>query len=120
MLIKAGLTVAAAAAGLLAVAPLAFAGDSDHGHDHGHHGHHWGNGHDGDDHDGNDDGNDDSNGGSCKQSNSARDERDGGGGGGLLNISDINAQVPVQACNNSILEGVLGILSSGQRNDDRH
>lgn len=41
MLKKAGIVVAAAAAGLLAVSPLAFAGEAGaHGHDHGHgHGH---------------------------------------------------------------------------------
>lgn len=41
-------------------------------------------------------------------------------GGGLLNVSDIGVQVPVQLCHNSILEGTLGILASGQRNDDNH
>ncbi|MDT7574243.1 MAG: hypothetical protein QOH17_576 [Pseudonocardiales bacterium] len=40
MLKKAGIVVATAAAGLLAVSPLAFAGDMGYGHDHGHdHGH---------------------------------------------------------------------------------
>lgn len=41
MLKKAGIVVATAAAGLLAVSPLAFAGDMGygHGHDHDHHGH---------------------------------------------------------------------------------
>ncbi|WP_232665769.1 hypothetical protein [Pseudonocardia sp. TRM90224] len=37
MLKKAGIVVATAAAGLLAVSPLAFAGDSGHGHDGGDH-----------------------------------------------------------------------------------
>jgi hypothetical protein len=40
--------------------------------------------------------------------------------GGLINIQDVGVQIPIQACNNSILEGVLGILSSGQRNSDSH
>jgi hypothetical protein len=77
--IKAGAVVATAAAGLLAVSPLAFASDN-----HGHHGH------------------------------STHIQ------GGLINIQDVGVQIPIQACNNSILEGVLGILSSGQRNSDSH
>jgi hypothetical protein len=40
--------------------------------------------------------------------------------GGLVNIQDVGVQVPIQACNNSILEGVLGILSSHQRSSDSH
>ena len=116
-------------AGLLALSPLAFAGDfgglsGDHdGHGHSHDSDHGD--HDGDhgDHDG-DHGDHNGDGGhnetaSCSQGNSARDER-GGGGGGLINISDINAQVPVQLCNNSILEGTLGILAGNQRNNDDH
>ena len=82
MLIKAGIVVATAAAGILAVSPMAFASD---GHHHGHH--------DGDRAD--------------VQS-------------GLVNLQHIGAQVPVQLCNNSIAEGALGILSSGQHNDDSH
>jgi hypothetical protein len=134
LLIKAGVLVSSVAAGLLALSPLAFAGDyglgGDHdghgGHSHGggHHGDHDGD-HDGDhgDHDG-DHGDHDGDGGhnenaSCSQSNGARDERSGGGGG-LINISDINAQVPLQLCNNSILEGTLGILAGNQRNNDDH
>jgi hypothetical protein len=75
---KAGIVVAVAAAGLLAVSPLAFA--------------------------------------------------DGGGGIldgahgqlGLVNVQDSAVQVPIQACNNSVIEGVLGILSKGQENSDSH
>ena len=65
MLKKAAIVVATAAAGVLAVSPLAFAG-------------------------------------------------------GILDISDIGVQVPVQACNNSVVEGVVGILAKGQKNDDSH
>jgi hypothetical protein len=43
-----------------------------------------------------------------------------GGGGGLINVSDIGVQVPVQLCNNSIIEGTLGILARNQSNDDSH
>jgi hypothetical protein len=63
---KAGIVVAAAAAGLLAVSPLAFAGES-HGKGHGH-------------------GSDDVN--SYYQTSE-----------GLVNVSDINANVPVNALN---------------------
>lgn len=84
MLKKAGIVVAAAAAGLLALSPLAFADEG------GHHHHHDG-------------------------GNSVHLQR-----GGLVNVQDVGVQVPVQACNNSILGGVLGILSSGQSNSDSH
>jgi hypothetical protein len=58
---KAGIVVAAATAGLLAVSPMAFAG-------------------------------------------------------GLISIDDNVAQVPVQACGNDILSGVVGILAKDQEN----
>ena len=78
MLKKAGIVVAAAAAGLLAVSPLAFAdgglGILDGAH----------------------------------------------GQVGLVNVQDSAVQVPIQACNNSVIEGVLGILSKGQENSDSH
>ncbi|MET1075151.1 MAG: hypothetical protein ABWY11_21070 [Umezawaea sp.] len=67
MLKKAGIVVAAAAVGLLAVSPLAFAGEKSHGHGHGH-------GYD--------------------QTNTATESSQG-----LVNISDINANVPVNALN---------------------
>jgi hypothetical protein len=70
---KAGIVVAAAAAGLLAVSPLAFASDG------------------GD--------------------NSQR---------GLIDIQNTNVQVPIQACNNSVIEGVLGVLAKDQKNKDSH
>ena len=65
MLKKAGIVVAAAAAGLLAMSPLAFAGDHGKGHGHGY-----------------------------DQTNTAVESSEG-----LVNISDINANVPVQALN---------------------
>jgi len=64
---KAGIVVAAAAVGLLAVSPLAFAGEKSHGHGHGH-------GYD--------------------QTNTATESSQG-----LVNVSDINANVPVNALN---------------------
>ncbi|HEY1968221.1 MAG TPA: hypothetical protein VGH89_09755, partial [Pseudonocardia sp.] len=102
MLNKVGIVTAATAAGLLALSPLAFAGDYDGGHDHhGGHGHHGGHHRDHDrDHD--------------------RGDRHVNVQRGLVNLGNIGVQVPIQACNNSLLSGVLGILSSGQRNRDRH
>ncbi|HEX4357427.1 MAG TPA: hypothetical protein VH141_07905 [Pseudonocardia sp.] len=76
MLKKAGIVVAAAAAGLLAVSPLAFADDGLLGGAHGQL--------------------------------------------GLVNVQDSAVQVPVQACNNSVIEGTLGILAGHQKNSDSH
>ena len=99
---KAGIVLAVSAAGLLAVSPLAFAGDySDHDGGHGHHKHHGG--------DDGDHGGDDDNGGNRTHVQS-----------GLVNLQDVGVQVPVQACNNSILSGALGILSLGTSNSDSH
>jgi hypothetical protein len=70
---KAGIVVAAAAVGLLAVSPLAFAGDKG---DHGHHGRH---------------------GDVTKSSNVNGDTSKG-----LVNVADNNVNVPVQACNNDV------------------
>ncbi|WP_214364265.1 hypothetical protein [Pseudonocardia sp. H11422] len=76
MLKKAGIVVAAAAAGLLAVSPLAFAGDKgDWGHDH-----------------------------DTEQVNSQKELHQG-----LVNVSDNNVNVPVQACNNDVPVAVNGI-----------
>jgi hypothetical protein len=94
---KAGIVVAAAAAGLLAVSPLAFAGDYDGDHDPGHHGdgghsHHHARKAD------------------CKQDNSS----DNGDTKqkGLVNVNNVTAQAPIQACDNHIglLDGAFGIL----------
>ncbi|MDN5749102.1 MAG: hypothetical protein L0H64_11390 [Pseudonocardia sp.] len=79
MLKKAGIVVAAAAAGLLAVSPLAFAGDT--GHDH--------HGHDGD--------------------NTVNSVNDDSENSGLVNVADNEVNVPVQACNNDVPVNVLGI-----------
>ena len=76
MLKKAGIVVATAAAGLLAVSPLAFADDGLLGGAHGQL--------------------------------------------GLVNVQDSAVQVPVQACNNSVIEGVLGVLAKNQKNSDSH
>ncbi|MHA6796643.1 hypothetical protein ACVGVM_24485 [Pseudonocardia bannensis] len=79
MLKKAGIVVAAAAAGLLAVSPLAFAGDKgdkgDWGHDHG-----------------------------TEQVNSQKELHQG-----LVNVSDNNVNVPVQVCNNDVPVAVSGV-----------
>jgi len=159
MIAKAGIIVATAAASLLAVSPLAFAGDYPGGSDKSHHKSHDGDhkkkdhdkdckcdGHDKDHGKGHDkdwdgdhgdwggdhghqgghgghggwDGHGGNGGGgnagdkSCKQNNSASSTR-GHGGGGLINVSGNTVQVPVQACNNNILNNVVaGILSKGQ------
>ncbi|WP_214364264.1 hypothetical protein [Pseudonocardia sp. H11422] len=68
MLKKAGIVVAAAAAGLLAVSPLAFAS------------------------------------GDTEQVNSQKELHQG-----LVNVSDNNVNVPVQACNNDVPVAVNGI-----------
>ena len=80
MLKKAGIVVAAAAAGLLAVSPLAFAGES--------HGKSWGHG----------------------EVNSFEQNSEG-----LINVSDINANVPVNALNCNEVD--LGLI---QVDVDRH
>jgi hypothetical protein len=74
---KAGIVVATATAGLLAVSPMAFA-----------HSHHR--------------------------------DNDGNRQHGLINLQNTNVSVPVQLCNNSVLEGVVGILAKDQRNKDSH
>jgi hypothetical protein len=103
---KAGIVLAAATAGVLAVSPLAFAGDYNDG-DHDGHGH--GHGHSKEENV------------SCKQDNKAKDDADGfHGQAGLVNVQDTTVQVPIQACNNSVIEGVLGILASHQENSDSH
>ncbi len=92
MLKKAGIVVAAAAAGLLAVSPLAFAGDKGHdvkGYD----------GHDGGD----------------TAVNSVDDDSTNVG---LVNVADNEVNVPIQACNNNVpivnlvpVSDVTGIVS---------
>lgn len=77
MLKKAGLTIAVAAAGMLAVSPLAFAGTSQGGGD----GHGWGHSH------------------STVEKNTGTN---GNSSSGLVNIADNNVNVPIQACNNDV------------------
>ncbi len=87
MLKKAGIVVAAAAAGLLAVSPLAFAGAKDD---------HWGHG--GGDH----------------NVNSVSDDSETVG---LVNVTDNEVNVPVQACNNDVPVNVLGVQVSDVQAD---
>jgi hypothetical protein len=82
---KAGIVVAAAAAGLLAVSPLAFAGDKD---DHNGHGH-------GDKHHGKT---------KVEDVNSID-----GSNEGLINVAGNNIAVPVNVCDNQVPVNVLGI-----------
>jgi hypothetical protein len=78
---KAGIVVAAAAAGLLAVSPLAFAGDKgDYDHGHGHHG------------------------SSIENENSNSENSSG-----IVNVADNNVNVPIQACGNDVPVNVLGV-----------
>jgi len=118
---KAAIVLAVSAAGLLAVSPLAFAGDYSGDGGHGHHSH---KGHDGGDHDGNDDDDNDGDHGDHGRGHNDDSDYDGGRSthlqSGLVNLQDVGVQVPVQACNNSILTGVLGILSFGQHSSDSH
>lgn len=111
MLKKAGIVVATAAAGLLAISPLALAGDYDG--DDGGHGHHHSS--DSDDHH-----HHHAKKASCEQDNSVDQSGKNIQGGGLVNVQNTNVQVPIQACNNSVIEGVLGILAKGQKNSDKH
>lgn len=119
MFVKAGIVVSAAAATLLAVSPLAFAGDYDHSDKKSHHKSSK------DDHD--DDKNDDD--GDHKRHRGHRGGNDGdcdgnvnqvnnGDSSGLINISHVNAAVPVNVCDVDILSGVLGVLSSDLTNND--
>ncbi|MDQ2706633.1 MAG: hypothetical protein M3Z25_02920 [Actinomycetota bacterium] len=106
MLVKAGIVVSAAAATLLAVSPLAFAGDYSDDGGHSHHKSHdkeRNRGHRGS--------------GDCNQETN---QSNGGDSSGLINVSHINAAVPIAACDNDILSGVLGVLSSGLSNKSNH
>jgi hypothetical protein len=78
---KAGIVVAAAAAGLLAVSPLAFAGDKD---DHDHHGH------------------------GSKTKVEDVNSIDGSNEG-LINVAGNNIAVPVNVCDNQVPVNVLGV-----------
>jgi hypothetical protein len=78
---KAGIVVAAAAAGLLAVSPLAFAGDKDDHNGHGHHGK------------------------SKVEDVNAVDQSNEG----LINVAGNNIAVPVNVCDNQVPVNVLGV-----------
>jgi hypothetical protein len=78
---KAGIVVAAAAAGLLAVSPLAFAGDKDDHNGHGHHGK------------------------SKVEDVNAVDQSNEG----LINVAGNNIAVPVNVCDNQVPINVLGV-----------
>jgi hypothetical protein len=78
---KAGIVVAAAAAGLLAVSPLAFAGDKD---DHNGHGHHGKN--------------------KVEDVNAVDQSNEG-----LINVAGNNIAVPVNVCDNQVPINVLGV-----------
>ena len=84
MLKKAGIVVAAATAGLLAVSPLAFATDGGN--------------------------------------NNSENHTQGGGLVSVVNVQDVTAQVPIQACNNNVnvigvSDIVLGLLGSASSSD---
>jgi hypothetical protein len=105
---KAGIVVATSAAALLAVSPLAFAGDYNSDNDHHHH-HHSSNHHS--HHNGDR---------SCSQDTSASQRGDRRGGGGFIDISRNAVQVPIQACNNNILNNIgVGILGRGRADQKR-
>jgi len=38
----------------------------------------------------------------------------------LIGIDDNTIQIPIQACNNSVIEGSLGIIAKGVSNHDSH
>lgn len=109
MLKKAGIVVATSAAALLAVSPLAFAGEysSDNGG--------GGGGNHSRSHKSN------NNRGDCDQSNSANQSGRQRGGGGIVDISRNTIQVPIQACNNNVINNVIvGILAKNQSADSRN
>ncbi|MFR9801686.1 hypothetical protein ACL02T_05185 [Pseudonocardia sp. RS010] len=112
MLKKAGIVATGVAASLVAVSPLAFAGDKghDHGHDHGDKGHHG-------------------------STVTGIDKS----GKGLLNVSGNNVNIPIQACNNDVpvnagvgavqgnakditaaLTGALGLFGKAKADSDVH
>ena len=81
MLKKAGIIVATAAAGLLAVSPLAFAGDKDDHDGHKHHG----------------------------KSKVEDVNHIDGSNSGLINVAGNNIAVPVNVCDNQVPVNVLGV-----------
>jgi hypothetical protein len=88
---KAGIVVAAAAASLMAVSPLAFAGEKSHGNDWGH-----------------------KSGQTERQVNSISDDNEQAG---LVNVGDVNALNNLAVCspvNAAVPVSVLGILGGNQ------
>jgi hypothetical protein len=103
---KAGIVVATSVAALLAVSPLAFAGD--YNDDNGGNGHHSRSHH----HGGGGAGN-----GSCDQNTTADTGRGRRGDDALIDISRNAVQVPIQACNNNVLNNIgAGVLGRGTAN----
>ncbi|MBV9313947.1 MAG: hypothetical protein JO100_09435 [Pseudonocardia sp.] len=98
---KAGIIVAAAAAGLLAVSPLAFAGEYE-GESEGHHGHH-------EHHE---------QGVRCDQDNRVKNNSDSDADRALIEVNHLTVQVPVQLCGNKVVSGVLGVIAKDQYNED--
>ena len=47
-------------------------------------------------------------------------DNDGNDQRALIGLQNTNLSIPVQACNDSIIEGVLGVLAKDQRNSDSH
>lgn len=100
MLKKAGIVLAATAAGLLAVSPLAFAGDYNSDND----------------------SHDDCGCGHSKEHRTYKEYKDNHRDGdktvqsGLINLNNTGVQAPVQACGNSlnILSGAFGILGNAK------
>jgi hypothetical protein len=39
---------------------------------------------------------------------------------GFVNVQDSAAQAPIQACNNSVVEGTAGFAAAKQKNSDSH
>ena len=108
MKLKFGIVLATAAAGLMVATPLAFAGDNHHGSSH----------HKKHDRDDNDRGHSNKKRGNDCNGN-VNQVNGGRSGGGLINVSNLNVAVPVNVCDNDILSGVLGILSTDLTNNDR-
>jgi hypothetical protein len=122
MMFKSGIMLATAATGLLVGSPLAYAAcnkdhhghtKGDHGHTKGDHGHRGG----GHDNDGNKPVRHESKSGDC---NGNVNQANVGNSSGLVNVSNVNLAVPINACGNDILSGALGILAHDLRNNDNH
>lgn len=124
MMFKTGVILATTATGLLIGAPAAWAACKD---DHGTKSSHHHKKHDRDDDDRDRGRGHDRDRGHDRQASDKRGDCNGNttqvnsgrNGGGLINVSDVNVAVPVNVCDNDILSGVLGILATDLRNNDR-